>query len=758
MSGLTYAGGSTYYTIAESPGATGKVESWCLYRMSVSLDDAGTKITGITLENGGVAVEGCTDLEAVAYDPASGNVWCTDETAKTIGEYDPTTGKRIRLATFPDFLRDSYGGYWCEGLTISGDGLTMWAANEEALKCDDTRSSYQKGTTVRLVKFTRATLKDEWQCVAMYAYVTDKWHQRYSYGTAGRRGVSDLAALPDGSLLVMERELSASSDGTDIWAGASVTLRLSIYRVTPAAFAAATNVRDVTSLSQTGGWSSVDKQVLWGSAVNWANYEGCCLGPRISDSQCAFVALTDAGDSDWLDAEIRPFVLSGLNVHTLSFARPAYGTSSVVGTNFRYLDGAQVQVSIDGTAGKSPYATDGTRLASCSGWTLSNHSPAEGTGESATFAVSADGTFAWKVSPVTASGGYHVADSFERELVGAAAETLAGWSGEVASVKRRAYSPPVPPGYVMTKEPHAQVLDVARGVATRLLSAADKEDRIDTMICFTPADGPLGSVPDEELLRLAAGPDNRLYLWHLYVEDGRWKRGWSPLSDTVHAAGEWLRLEIDFDYSGSRDGDAFARIRINGSCQPTAHGVRSPSDPVPYGPWHYLARNRRTGGTVRPKELTFLGTEVDDLMMCARTVEPEHTGATSVDGIDFTWFDAAGLPRNPKYPAPFVAGYTLADIHTAGMDPYSARPFEVTEFAIEGDGKVRMTFNGYRGETPDGFRVHRSATPDFADAAVLGSIDGAFHGDPETGLTTWIGTVSAEDPGVGFYRVEAYGK
>ena len=49
MSGLTYAGGSTYYTIAESPGATGKVESWCLYRMSVSLDDAGTKITGITL-------------------------------------------------------------------------------------------------------------------------------------------------------------------------------------------------------------------------------------------------------------------------------------------------------------------------------------------------------------------------------------------------------------------------------------------------------------------------------------------------------------------------------------------------------------------------------------------------------------------------------------------------------------------------------------------------------------------------------------
>ena len=45
------------------------------------------------------------------------------------------------------------GNYGFESLTISGDGLTLWTANEEALTVDGDRSSYSDGTIVRLVKY-----------------------------------------------------------------------------------------------------------------------------------------------------------------------------------------------------------------------------------------------------------------------------------------------------------------------------------------------------------------------------------------------------------------------------------------------------------------------------------------------------------------------------------------------------------------------------------------------------------------------------
>lgn len=749
MSGLTYAGGNTYYTIAESSGASGNVESWCLHKLSITLDDAGTRITGAKLE-GSVAVEACRDLEAVAFDPVSGNVWCTDETAKTIGEYDPATGKRIRFLSFPDFLKDSYGGYWFEGLTISGDGLTMWAANEEALKCDDTRSSYQKGTTVRLVKFTRATAKDDWQCVAMHPYTVDKWHNQYSYGSAGRRGISDLVALPDGSLLVMERELSSSAAGTGTWAGFCVTLYLSIYRVTPEAMSAAPNVKDVPSLLNRTV-SAVSKTSLWSDGVTWNNYEGFCLGPRISASQCAVLAVTDAGDSDMLSMSMRPFVLSGLNVHTLEFSSPAYGTSSIVGKNFRFLNGDRVEVALGGTVAKSPYATDGTPLADCRGWTLSNHSPGAGTGAAAAFTVAADGVFAWQVTPVSVTNGYHVVDSFEQDVVGSKVETLRGWQGEKGAVESRSYTPPTPPGYVMTRETHTRVLNVDDGVAIRSLAGSD-ENRIDTMVCFTPSGGTLDAVPEDERIRLSAGPDSRLYLWHRYAENGLWKKGWIALSERTYAAGEWMRVEMDFARSG--DGE-LVRIRINGSCQPTAHGVRSPSDRAPYGAWHYLACEGVSGDRADSGEIVFMGTKVDDLMLCKQTIEPEHTGTTSVDGIDFAWFDAAGLPRDPTLPAPFVEGYTLGDIHTAGMDPYSTRPFEVTRFAVQTDHTALVEFNGYRGDRPTAFQLVHSTAVDFAEMDVLTAADGTFQGDARKGTTTWTGTLPAAGSTIGFIKVKA---
>ena len=141
-------------------------------------------------------------------------------------------------------------------------------------------------------------------------------------------------------------------------------------------------------------------------------------------------------------------------------------------------------------------------------------------------------------------------------------------------------------------------------------------------------------------------------------------------------------------------------------------------------------------------------------MLCKKTVAPEHTGATSVGGIEFSWFDNAGLPRDPLAAAPFIPGYTLGDVYTAGLDPYSDRPFKVTGFELDASGRPHIEINGYKGETPVGYRVLYSPTPDFKNATTLGTSDGTFNGDAATWSTVWEGKSDAPI-GAGFYKVEA---
>lgn len=756
MSGLAYAGGTTFYTIAESEDATGEVESWCLYKMSITTSEDGKTITSARMENAGVPLQKCTDVEAVAYDPASGHIWASDETKLTIGEYDPETGKVLRYVEFPEFFKDCRRGFWCEGLTISGDGLTMWAANEEALVCDGVRSSYQDFTVVRLVKFTRETVRDDWRCVAMYPYKTAKWHQQYSYGEAGRRGVSELVALPDGSLLVLERELSASSSGTGVWAGLSVKLYLTVYRITPTAFSAATNVVNVDALSKVTGWASVSKELLWTGEVGWANYEGCCLAGRISDAQCSLIAVSDAGDNDMLDAKIKPFVLSGLDIHTLDFLTPACGVSSIVGANYRYLKGEEVRVGLSGTVSEQPYATDGTTLAACNGWEAPNQLPAKGSDEAASFVVEADGQFAWSVQPEVAMKGYHLADSFESYVTGADVRTAGGWYGDENSVKAQTYLPPTPPGYAMARESHTKILDTMDGSVGRALDGCTSEDdRLEAMVCFSRGELDLPSMQSDVLVSVAAGPDGRLHLWHSFLEDGTWREGWIPLSDKVYQDGEWLRIEAEFDNLGDPHGRAVVRVKINGSCQPTVHGIRSPSDTTPYGAWYYLAGSGCQGVALTPRELTLSYTKVDDFMLVRKTVEPEHDGPTSIEGIDFSWFDKAGLPRDPGFAAPFIPGHTLGDVYEAGIDPYSERPLEFVDFRLGEHGVVSIEFNGYKGEDPAGYQMLYSTTPDFTSPVVLQPTDGKFNGDAATWTTTWEGKIPDDATNSGFYLLRA---
>jgi len=127
----------------------------------------------------------------------------------------------------------------------------------------------------------------------------------------------------------------------------------------------------------------------------------------------------------------------------------------------------------------------------------------------------------------------------------------------------------------------------------------------------------------------------------------------------------------------------------------------------------------------------------------------EHTGPTSTNGIAFAWFDQMGLPRDPDAPAPRLPGKTVRYIYDSGVDPYSEVLFAVTQVDVGAGGKVRLDFNGYKGDDPgSAYQVLRSVNLfDWTPKS------GKFEGDAATWSSSWEGIEDDADAAV-FYKVK----
>ena len=397
-SGITYCGGDSFYVVADDGNDTTYELGLHAFTFQFRDDDGSYTMfhrkpsTASEVRAGHVTLEKTFDLEACAYDPGSGNVWAANEAgsgsaaANTIREYNPKTGKIVSELTVPNVIRqNARGNFGLEALTVSGDGLTLWTCNEEALTCDGNRSSASESTTVRLVKFTRATTSDAFQLAAMYGYTVPKW-EHSSGGMAAssqRNGVSGLCALPDGTLLVLERELS-----NDYF----------VNRICIADVRSATDVKDFAALKGTT-WTGAARTVLkrfWsgGGDVNLLsrtayNYEGICLGPREPNGNHLLMLIADAGDG-YTSPFVRAEHLHGLDSRTLAFGRPPVGTATCVGQNFR----------LDAT---KPFTMTVTGLGAAKlRWRLPKHTPSSGivtaANPSFSFTPSADDTLTWEVA------------------------------------------------------------------------------------------------------------------------------------------------------------------------------------------------------------------------------------------------------------------------------------------------------------------------------------------------------------------------
>ena len=597
LSGITWAGGNTYYAVNDTNASNR------LYKITIPVNSSG-QISSYNCVSS-VKLASSSDLEGCAYDPASGNVWVSMEGVNSsIREYNPETGAWLRTAPLPTIYKNNMrGNFKLEALTISGDGLTMWTANEEALTCDgdiSTKPRATGGTTVRLQKFTRASVRDNWTAAAQYAYKTYGLNYAYGYNNAQRSGVAGLCALPNGQLLVLEREFSGTDDNSNLdsmLVGARCSFTMAIVL---ADYSSASDVSTLPSLSQ-APYTPVTKTKLYEGNTGYANYEGICLGPRISNDSVSLLLISDGGGNSMVQKRVMSKQLTGIDVRTLFIEGAA--NSEPIGGPYRYVSGSTVSAMLLGAG--NPYEAD---LRIYPSWNAAANN-AQGTGSQASFTITADDTLRWSTTTNSSLPLLGV-DSFERIVVGTEAGELPGWTGD-GEVAAASYDPALPPGFPLQGETHSQVL-VVDGEAVRDYATVPGDGAmVDVMLRVTreTVDSPVEDA--EGQVAIFFNEDGHPTLQHLSADGAVRLR--TPLSARVFANNDWVRASLKFDYATGPSGAAWCQVMIDGEPCVTDGGVQSPSNSVPPGSWY---RTLDGGATGKVGSLAFLGTgAVDDVAL-----------------------------------------------------------------------------------------------------------------------------------------------
>ncbi len=295
MSGVTYLGfveGQHRFVAVQETRSE-------LIGFNVAFDAAGA-ITGITnispipispLEVG-------EDFEGIALtNPTRNSVFVSDEDALGTGdrlgvrEVNLATGAEIQAVTIPTVFNNRRPNRGFESLTRSPDGSVMWTANEQSLTVDGPTSTSSAGTDVRLLQLNAAG--DEFSAGPQYAYQVEPIHGSNTAGSP-QSGLSDLVALPDGTLITLERSVAAVFPG--------VVFLNRIYEVD---FSGATDVSaGPTAFGLAGqSFTSVGKKLLWSGAADGAagqNLEGLTLGPQLANGDWLLLGVIDKDAADLL--------------------------------------------------------------------------------------------------------------------------------------------------------------------------------------------------------------------------------------------------------------------------------------------------------------------------------------------------------------------------------------------------------------------------------------------------------------------------
>ena len=255
-SGIAYLGNDDYAVVTDK----GKDAGFYTFHITLTTDGNIKHVEnkGFTMLPGAN-----NDEEAIAYNPLTQHLYIGNEASSEIIDYDIKKKKIVNRTVINDYKQQAHVNRSIESLTFDRHRNRLFTINESPLIGDN-------GLLVRLKQLT-TDLKEEKE----YSYLVDeplestnKAANRHAYGAV------ELLALDDGTILVLERELYIRALKLNSW------VMNKLFRIKPG------NPRKqfVT------GWRT------WLRLVDsdFANYEGMCEGPRLSNGKHVIVLCADS--------------------------------------------------------------------------------------------------------------------------------------------------------------------------------------------------------------------------------------------------------------------------------------------------------------------------------------------------------------------------------------------------------------------------------------------------------------------------------
>lgn len=293
FSGITPIGVGRYALVSDKEPTDG------FYMMNIAQDEQTGEITDVKLEgfkgnpspivdDKGISVRDC---EGIVWFPSAGTLFISGEGDQAILEYalnGTPTGRRLAVPAI--MAADKiYPNYGFEALAYSPEHHLFYTVTESMLRADGTAAGPLAPGATNLLRIQ--TFGDDLQPRASYAYRMDAG-RKAKFGTTYVYGVSEVLPLPDGRLLVLEREANIPRGGI----GSECICKL--FEVRPSE---GWTIDSSTSLQQLDPNRFLVKRLLFTVTTrmnllqqNFANYEGMCLGRRLADGRQTILLVSDS--------------------------------------------------------------------------------------------------------------------------------------------------------------------------------------------------------------------------------------------------------------------------------------------------------------------------------------------------------------------------------------------------------------------------------------------------------------------------------
>ncbi|KAB8050740.1 esterase-like activity of phytase family protein [Janthinobacterium sp. FT14W] len=232
------------------------------------------------------------DIETIRVDPQDGSLWYGSEGNRKVGlhpfvRHADRDGRYLSTLPTPPMFNvsknevGSRNNMSFEGLSFASDGKSLWLGMEAALYQDGPLATPDHGSVVRITRLDRAG-----KVLGQYAYAIEPVASRPAPGREADNGVSEILAVNDRQVLVVERAGVENADGI-------YTNHVRVYAMDTEG---ATDIQAMPALAGAAYVPARKRLLLDLEKIGLPrvdNIEGISWGPRLENGRRSLVMISD---------------------------------------------------------------------------------------------------------------------------------------------------------------------------------------------------------------------------------------------------------------------------------------------------------------------------------------------------------------------------------------------------------------------------------------------------------------------------------